>query len=291
MARPGVVGYCWPQSAEVGDEVGLHLSAQGTDGAEASATVEVARIGLHRTVVHTEAAVVVPALPTPENASTEGCGWPAARTIRVDPSWRSGYYEVTLTVEAGGRSRVAHAFFVVRPTVATATAPILLVLATNTWHAYNDFGGLNLYNGATQVALQRPMARGYLHKPPGAGRRVTSIHPPDPQLAAHVGYPPQALGELGDNQFFRSHQFHLGIGGMAQLPQGHGQHGMSHGQPGGRLIRIVQTFSPPCQRSVEIAAPILEQGQGKSPPRHHVGFPRRIRLGDGFLHHRRHWHQ
>ena len=32
------------------------------------------------------------------------------------------------------------------------------------------------------------MAPGYLHKPPGHGRRVATTHPPDPQLAAHVGY-------------------------------------------------------------------------------------------------------
>src|SRR6476646_7779141 len=32
------------------------------------------------------------------------------------------------------------------------------------------------------------MARGYLEKPSGAGRRVTTTNPPDPQMAAHVGY-------------------------------------------------------------------------------------------------------
>ena len=67
-------------------------------------------------------------------------------------------------------------------------APILLALGTNTWHAYNDFGGRNLYTGATQVSLQRPMAPGYLHKPDGAGQRVTSFHPPDRQSASHVAY-------------------------------------------------------------------------------------------------------
>ena len=50
---------------------------------------------------------------------------------------------------------------------------IVLALATNTWHAYNDFGGPNLYTGGTHVAMQRPMAAGYLYKPPGKGRRVT----------------------------------------------------------------------------------------------------------------------
>ena len=36
--------------------------------------------------------------------------------------------------------------------------------------------------------MLRPMAPGYLYKPPGAGQRVTSIHPPDHQSASHVGY-------------------------------------------------------------------------------------------------------
>ena len=64
----------------------------------------------------------------------------------------------------------------------------MLALATNTWHAYNDFGGPNLYTGGTHVAMQRPMAAGYLYKPPGKGRRVTGTGAPDPQNAAHVGY-------------------------------------------------------------------------------------------------------
>ena len=54
---------------------------------------------------------------------------------------------------------------------------------------------------ARTVSLQRPMAPGYLYKPPGRGRRVTTTHPPDPQMAAHVGYlraqPPLALRRLG----------------------------------------------------------------------------------------------
>src|SRR4029077_17590049 len=67
-------------------------------------------------------------------------------------------------------------------------ARIVLALATNTWYAYNDFGGPNLYTGGTPVAMQRPMAAGYLYKPPGKGRRVTGTGAPDPQNAAHVGY-------------------------------------------------------------------------------------------------------
>jgi len=184
MSFETVTGYCWPQSACGGERVALHLSSAG--GRPTS--VEVARVGGERTVVFRDEHVEVGDHPTPPDASTAGCGWPVASTIEIDPSWRSGYYEVILEIEVNGKVRRSHAFFVVRPPTGTPSASILLALATNTWHAYNDFGGWNLYNGATSVSLQRPMSPGYLFKPPGSGRRVTVEHPPDRQMAAHIGY-------------------------------------------------------------------------------------------------------
>ena len=184
MPWESATGWCWPQSVVPGARVALHLSSAGGR----PVAVEVARIGRERTVVLAEPRVEAAEHPVPPDASGRGCGWPAALAIDVDPAWRSGYYEVTLDVEVSGRTRRDHAFFVVRPAADAPSAPRLLVLSTNTWHAYNDFGGWNLYNGGTTVSLRRPMARGYLHKPPGAGRRVTTTHPPDPQMATHVGY-------------------------------------------------------------------------------------------------------
>ena len=184
MAWETVTGYCWPQSIEAGGRVTLHLSSAGAR----PVAVEVARVGAERTVVFRDPAVEAGEHPTPTDASSNGCDWPAALDIGIDASWRSGYYEVVLEIDVDGKVRRDHAFFVVRPTAGAPTAPMLLVLATNTWHAYNDFGGWNLYSGATTVSLQRPMARGYLAKPPGAGRRVTTTTPPDPQMATHVGY-------------------------------------------------------------------------------------------------------
>ncbi|MBA3652672.1 MAG: hypothetical protein H0W70_00600 [Actinobacteria bacterium] len=184
MARETVTGYCWPQSAEPGGRVELHLSSSG----DRPVRVEIARVGLVRTVVFSDDAVAAGDHPTPNNASAEGCDWPAAMTIDIGDDWRSGYYEVTLEIDVGGKTRRDYAFFVVRPKVGAPSAPRLLVLATNTWHAYNDLGGTNLYTGGTTVSLQRPMSPGYLYKPPGAGRRVTTTNPPDPQMASHVGY-------------------------------------------------------------------------------------------------------
>jgi hypothetical protein len=184
MGYETVTGYCWPQSVEGGQRVALHLSSAGAR----PVAVEVARVGATRDVVFAEHDVPAGDHPTPLDASRSGCDWPVAIDIAVEPAWRSGYYEVVLEIDVDGKTRRSHAFFVVRPPVGAPSAPALLALATNTWHAYNDFGGSNLYTGATSVALQRPMAPGYLFKPPGQGRRVTVLHPPDHQMTAHVGY-------------------------------------------------------------------------------------------------------
>jgi len=184
MAFETVTGYCWPQSVTTGEQVALHLSSPGGR----AVSVEVARVGWRRDVVFREEALNAEFYETPKGADSGGCGWPAARLLDVDQSWRSGYYEVVLEVEVNGARRRGHAFFVVRPQPGAPTASILLALSTNTWHAYNDFGGRNLYTGGTAVSLQRPMSPGYLHKPPGAGRRVTSIQVPDPRMTAHVGH-------------------------------------------------------------------------------------------------------
>lgn len=154
--------YCWPLSAAPGEPIGLHLS---TDAA--SVDVEVAREGAAREVVWTASGIPGSFHETPSDASARGCGWPAAIEIPVGRDWRSGYHSVT--VRADGEA--THAFFAVRPRRADP-APILLVLATTTYHAYNDWGGPSLYTGGTRVSFERPMARGFLVKPEPAGRMM-----------------------------------------------------------------------------------------------------------------------
>src|SRR5580698_780452 len=181
MDRKVVTGYCWPQSVSTGEQVGLHMSASSGRRVR----VEVARVGAQRDIVFSANAIPVGDHKTPTGAASKGCDWPIALTLDVDPAWRSGYYEVVMEIAVHEKVRRDYAFFVVRP---SSGARIVMALTTNTWHAYNDFGGSNLYTGGTHVAMQRPMAAGYLYKPPGKGRRVTGTGAPDPQNAAHVGY-------------------------------------------------------------------------------------------------------
>ncbi|MGI9601122.1 MAG: N,N-dimethylformamidase beta subunit family domain-containing protein, partial [Acidimicrobiales bacterium] len=99
MAFRTVTGYCWPQSIAAGGSVALHLSSPDAE----PVAVEVARIGAERDVVWSD---TVPAddHPTPNDASAHGCQWPVAAGITAETDWRSGYYEVLLTVEADGKT-------------------------------------------------------------------------------------------------------------------------------------------------------------------------------------------
>src|SRR6266446_4798804 len=131
MAREVVTGYCWPQSAGAGEQVGLHMASSGGRPVR----VEVARVGWRRDVVFRSDAVAADENETPTNAASNGCDWPVALTLAVDPAWRSGYYEVVMEIDVGEKVRRDYAFFVVRP---SPGARIVVALATNTWHAYND---------------------------------------------------------------------------------------------------------------------------------------------------------
>ena len=167
-------GYCWPQSALPGEEIALHVSSTGPFG------VEVAREGGDRVSVWGADAVAGSEHPIPATASAEGCGWPATLTIPVGEDWRSGYYAVTLS---SGEER-ADAFFVVRPH--RDPAPILLVLSTATYNAYNDWGGPSLYTGGSRVSFERPLARGFLAKPEPAVRKAQAM--PDREALGYFAW-------------------------------------------------------------------------------------------------------
>ena len=177
--------YCWPQSVVSGDDVAIHASGPGVEVA-----VEIARIGATREVVRRGTMGVQPQALGPEVVA-EGCDWPAAAHLTVEPEWRSGYYEVVLTHDGQAPEPVeAVAFFVVRPTTTDPARP-LLVLATNTWCAYNDVGGQNLYRSfdvppSSVVSFRRPMARGFLRRVDSPGSRVAIVGGPDPTMTAHV---------------------------------------------------------------------------------------------------------
>jgi hypothetical protein len=178
--------YAWPNSAVEGDTITVHGR-----GPEGPGRIEVTRIGAHRIKVF-----------GPETDAF-GCDWPAIATFRIGAGWWSGYYEIVLRPGAddddgfGGSSETGVAAddppgevvgYVVVRSADTSSGRPLLVLTTNTWNAYNDVAGTNIYNGGTHASFVRPVAPGFLRKPDGPGSRVTVIGPPDPRMRTHVGH-------------------------------------------------------------------------------------------------------
>jgi hypothetical protein len=172
-----VEGFTDQLSYPPGATVEFHVSSSSS-----TFSVEVAREGAKREVVWTRAGIPGTEHPVPEDASAHGCRWPVAFRLPIPDSWRSGYYSVTLRPEkAPGAPTKAQAeaksqrgqdrselFFVVLPAHPGRDTTILFQLSTNTYNAYNNWGGYSLYayNGRDKVQ----------------GRRVSFDRPPASQF-------------------------------------------------------------------------------------------------------------
>lgn len=128
-------------SARPGETVSLHASASA-----GPCRLEVARIGAGRQAVLTLDGLEIGDHPVPPHVDRDGCGWPVAVELQVGADWTSGYYDIRLSDAAG---QVAHHFICVKPPVAKPGSRAVIVLTTNTYHAYNWWGGANAYSNVT----------------------------------------------------------------------------------------------------------------------------------------------
>lgn len=123
-------------SLRPGERLALHASA-----ASPRCRLEIARVGGGREIVLTQD-VEVGDHPTPAQADRNGCGWPVCAEIEVGADWRCGYYDLVLTAPDG---EAAHHFVCVKAPLGAPASPMVLVLTTNTLHAYNYWGGRSAY--------------------------------------------------------------------------------------------------------------------------------------------------
>lgn len=161
-----IEAYAGKISVAQGEKVPLHISTTAE-----KYDLEVARLGLDREVIWRQSGLPGNEYPVPESASAQGCAWPVALDIPVGADWKSGYYEITLKVAdrggrwtgRGARTASGSAFFVVRQAKPGSSSKILLQLATNTYNAYNNWGGFSVYaynsrgnNQGSRVSFHRP---------------------------------------------------------------------------------------------------------------------------------------
>jgi hypothetical protein len=122
-------------SVRPGGSFSLHASAD-----RGPCSLEIARVGAVRDIVLRRDDLHIASYPTPPDADRDGCNWPVATTITVPDAWRSGYHDIVLR-DADGNE--AHHFVCVTP--GAKRSRTVLVLATNTLHAYNYWGGASAY--------------------------------------------------------------------------------------------------------------------------------------------------
>jgi hypothetical protein len=126
-----------------------------------------------------------------------GCGWPVVYRWKIPKDARSGFVIASAAaVDSFGVPRVQEHGFFIRPAMPGQPNRSLLIAATSTWIAYNDWGGANHYHGdkvpsgmvfAPRLSIHRPWARGLIWLPEGAPRNP---HQHDVPPGAIPRYPP-----------------------------------------------------------------------------------------------------
>jgi N,N-dimethylformamidase len=148
-----VQGYCVPQSVAPGDTVEVKASA-ATD----------CLVTVRRLKQQPDGALGVPVTPplavpageqeVPFQAWRNGCHWTTSLAVTVGADWRSGLYAAHCVATDGSESYLP---FVVRPDPG-ARADLAVLASTNTWNAYNDWGGESKYSlpSAALLSFERP---------------------------------------------------------------------------------------------------------------------------------------
>jgi hypothetical protein len=170
---PFIEGYADKTSVVPGESLGFHVS---TDAPVFQ--IVISREGRELETVHQVEGLTGEEHPVPPMAYAEGCGWPESCRMEIPASWRSGVYcaRLVATTPSGPftrwcSQRAEHSIlFVVRAAAPGTSARILLQLATNTYAAYNFWGGRSLYAyhsveriRTPRVSLDRPGLGYYGH--------------------------------------------------------------------------------------------------------------------------------
>lgn len=168
-----IEGYTGKVSYQPGATLELHASTSAE-----RFSIEIARLGMHSEIVWKEDGIRGVSSPIPEHASSHGCHWPVLWSKTIPDDWSTGYYHLTLKaadsggsfVQRGRRTAESSCFFVLRALHPGSHSKILLELSTNTYNAYNNWGGYSLYGFNGHANVQ--------------GNRVSFLRPPASQFGS-----------------------------------------------------------------------------------------------------------
>ena len=163
-------------SYRAGEVLELHVSTNVR-----TFDLEIARDGLALETLHRESGIAGSWHATPEDCYARGCGWPVTWRFVLPQDWQPGGYLLTLTVRRNDEIATYDHILTIGASATRAPAPLLLVCATGTWVAYNDWGGANAYEGiagpdgdrfSPVLSTQRPWGHGFAKLPEDAPRTL-----------------------------------------------------------------------------------------------------------------------
>lgn len=148
-----VEGYCWPLSAAPGEKIDFKLSAR-----EAYTITYVALVSQGKSAISVPKSgpttMTAGLQSTPKDPWRVGCGWSTTVSLTVPDTWASGVYAARCVTTRGKES---HIVFAVKP-APTKRNKVAVLVNTNTWNAYNEWGGGSKYSHAGRPfgSFERP---------------------------------------------------------------------------------------------------------------------------------------
>lgn len=173
-STPPIEGYADATGVVPGGTITFHV----TTNPAARYRVEISRLGwyggsggrritclegttLDPRCTHDEPGVVQPAAPAPDPVTGEvQAGWSPTDTLTVPADWTSGYYLAVFRLTTGPNAgETGFTPFIVEAPPGDRSA-ILVQVPTNTWEAYNTWGGEGIYTHpeAVKASFNRPYA-------------------------------------------------------------------------------------------------------------------------------------
>lgn len=157
---PVLAGFAAKESVVPGETLELGLASPS-----GHADLAIYRIGRARELVYRREGIPAPARPYSPLAGRDGVDWPLNFSLAVPRDWKPGYYQFELK----DPDATAYGYFLVeRP--ADARGRLAVIASTNTWQAYNAWGGQSLYRFdlgeciglriSHRVSFRRPYAIG-----------------------------------------------------------------------------------------------------------------------------------
>lgn len=148
---PRISGYAWPLSVNPGQKISLHLSGYG------DAVLELIDLVYDRPLFDTEPNKYALTLKPRKNgkAKNGACDWPSTVDIQIPDNIKSTLATARVT---GVDGDVFDVVFIIPQTTGKGADQVNVLISTNTWCAYNSWGGISKYgpNQPDQLSFKRP---------------------------------------------------------------------------------------------------------------------------------------